>query len=115
MKSIINHVAFIFKEIQRVGGGAIASTSVAVKEKPLIAPYQVKLIDPFDGLVISCLNTKSLLLMLMILENRVQLNGVIQPKVNLYVYRLDLVELFLNRLHGKKLMIMRRRPLTNVK
>ncbi|CAF1552502.1 unnamed protein product [Adineta ricciae] len=36
-------------EIQRVSGGAITSTSIAAKEKPLIAPYQVKLIDPYDG------------------------------------------------------------------
>lgn len=39
----------ILKEIQRISGGTVAATSIAVKEKPLIAPYQVKLIDPYDG------------------------------------------------------------------
>ncbi|CAF3948956.1 unnamed protein product [Rotaria magnacalcarata] len=36
-------------EIQRINGGAIAATSISVKEKPLIAPHQVRLIDPYDG------------------------------------------------------------------
>ncbi len=40
---------FIYQEIQRISGGAIAATSIAVKEKPLIAPHQIKLIDPYDG------------------------------------------------------------------
>lgn len=39
----------IFQEVQRISGGSVAVTSIAVKEKPLIAPYQVKLIDPYDG------------------------------------------------------------------
>ncbi|CAF0807670.1 unnamed protein product [Rotaria sp. Silwood1] len=36
-------------EVQRISGGVIAASSIAVKEKPLIAPHQVKLIDPYDG------------------------------------------------------------------
>ncbi|CAF3350450.1 unnamed protein product [Rotaria socialis] len=36
-------------EIQRINGGAIAATSIAAKEKPLIVPHQVRLIDPYDG------------------------------------------------------------------
>jgi hypothetical protein len=44
-----NSDVFILKEIQRISGGVIAASSIAVKEKPLIVPYQVKLIDPYDG------------------------------------------------------------------
>lgn len=42
-------VAGLNMELQRITSGAIGSSSIAMKEKPLIAPHQVRLIDPFDG------------------------------------------------------------------
>ncbi|CAF0732792.1 unnamed protein product [Adineta steineri] len=42
-------VAGLNLEVQRISGGVIAASTIAVKEKPLIAPYQIKLIDPYDG------------------------------------------------------------------
>ncbi|CAF0902647.1 unnamed protein product [Didymodactylos carnosus] len=47
----LNYI-FVFglnTELTRIGGNRPGTTTIVVKEKPLIAPYQVKLIDPFDG------------------------------------------------------------------